>query len=221
MIKRHYRCDICEYKWIALVDKRDPHPNACANPACASLEPVRHDVETERAEGEARILAMAEEGRAPGVRTNVSRAVDYTHKMAEEQYGLTDMNDDGRPGTSAFKDAPPPTTAAVNDEIQQMMDVVRQSGAADLIPVAPEIAAYAGSSDPRQAFFGASGSVQGKAPGPQPAPQASIMAAAPSAAVARAQGEDPVALLHAAGKKGLLNDSYEVVGGVKVPEGAQ
>lgn len=225
--RRHYHCDACDHRWSEIVDADAPAPDGCPNPVCSSLDPATEDTDAERAAGEARVAAMVESGIAPGVKTNASRAVEYTHKMSEEM-GLTDMNDDGRPGTSAFKEEAPAGARQIQDECQQILQAVRESGPAELIPVAPEIAAYTRSTDPREAFFAPGGAVQGK-PGPHAMGGSTISGAATVASVTRQEGNDPMARLHQGAKQaheravaaGLPGDGYEVVGRVKVPQGAQ
>lgn len=97
-------------------------------------------------------------------------------------YGLTDMADSGRAGDVAAK-GPAPIQSAERDQIMQSMAEVEQ-------------AARNGVS---WGWHGGGGS--GTAAGPNG-----------PAAVARADGVDPLALLHDAGKQGKVTMTAEVVG---------
>jgi hypothetical protein len=61
------------------------------------------------------------------IKTSKSRAIDYTQKMVEADYGMTDMNDGSREGDIAAK-APAPMQTAEQDQIaQSVMEYVRET----------------------------------------------------------------------------------------------
>ena len=61
------------------------------------------------------------------IKTNKSRAVDHTQKIMEQDYGLSDFNDNSREGDIAAK-APAPMQTAEHDQIaQSVMEYVRDT----------------------------------------------------------------------------------------------
>lgn len=210
MLKRYYVCDLCDHKFSIMCSKGDPDPEC---PKCNLVADI--DETTERELGEARIRKMVDEGRAPGVLGVKSKAIDYVQSMAENDYGLTDMRDNTRPGEANFKPESPLSNVDATERAREVMQVIAQQPA--LTPVSPHIHAISGAADPRETYWGGSGSLQGAAGPPGGAP-ANIAASAPAASVTRAEGNDPVAKLHAAGQQGLLGNNYEVCGKAPIPK---
>ncbi|MGE3582798.1 MAG: hypothetical protein AB7J28_15445 [Hyphomonadaceae bacterium] len=206
MVKRKYKCS-CGFAWEVLCDKRDPAPDC---PECAVVG--ERDPEAERAADEARLARMLESGTPPAVLTHKSRAIDYTQKMAEESMGLTNMRDNSRPGDAAFMPESGPTTAEVDREVQKIAELARETAAAASAPV-PDAVRQVWGPQAQASQFWMNGAGIGA---PSPAPGANVQMTAPAAAAARADGSDPVGLLHEAGKAGKLGPQYEVVARAKM-----
>lgn len=128
--------------------------------------------------------------------TTKSKAIDFTQKMVERDYGLTDFADNQRAGDVAYKPESPMHTAESDALIRDMIAV----GAAPVMPDHLQKAA--------QDFW---------SPKPlaamAPANAGQLMqAAGGAAALARSEGIDPVQLLHEAGRKGDMDMKLRVVG---------
>lgn len=123
--------------------------------------------------------------------TNKGKAIDIAQSMAEETFGLTDMHDNQRPGDIAAKAPTPMHTAereAITRAIQEMAPALTQSQEA-------QAAAF------WQHNSGAN------------RPPAAMMAAATrGAATARQAGDDPIAQIHEAGRKGGARITADVMG---------
>lgn len=176
-VTRRYACDQCEHEWTFLHLKRDePYPDCprCEAQAAASL-PTMFAINTVK-----------------------SKAVDFAQKMAEEDYGLTDMNDNMREGDVAAK-APPPIQTAEAEALTRMMK--------DTVPDCTDEQAQAVKN-----FW---------QPGSSVAPAQATQMAAPGAAAARQLGADPVQMLHKSEKAhaqqtGTVGPKLEVVGRAKL-----
>lgn len=176
-VRREWYCDDCGHQWNTVHDAGADEDYV---PVCLECE------------------AMAGQVRRPvGIKTNASRAVDFAHNMAEQDYGLTDMNDNTRAGESVVKGPAPIQTA----EAQAMARELVAAGAPERM--APELEAQA------KSFF--SGNVVNPnsaatnpiaAAIPQTLDAARAMAA-PGVHASRGMRADPLGLLHEAGKKGL------------------
>ena len=171
-IRRTWYCDICEEKWVTVTDpdQEDVCPDC---PECASMPE--------------RVIVPF------GVKTNASRAVEFAHKMAEQDYGLTDMKDHLQQGDISHK-APAPIQTSEAEAIAR--EILNAGGV-------PERAGDALQSHV-QNFWGAGMAAtapQGPSLVPTSLDQARMMAA-PAAQASKGMGADPVALLHEAGKKG-------------------
>src|SRR6516162_5916553 len=85
MIYRTYQCIDCNY-----IFEIECESSSTEDPPCPECDKVLDWV--------------------PGmfsIKTERSRAVDYTQKVIEEDYGLTDLKDNNREGDVAFKPPPP------------------------------------------------------------------------------------------------------------------
>lgn len=172
-VRRTWYCDACEHKWVVVTDADDPTIPSC--PMCLD-EPVQHFEPF-------------------GVKTNASRAVEFAHKMAERDFGVTDLNDHLKKGDIAHK-APPPIQNAEAEAITQA--ILDAGGVPDRQRVAEHLKPLV------KGFFGANGAAAGPQQGPIKQAIDNAVATAPvAAAMARQEGSDPVALLHEAGKQGL------------------
>lgn len=118
---------------------------------------------------------------APNIIGVKAKAIDYAQRVAEETFGLTDMNDNNRPGDIVAKGPSPIQTSeseAITREFMAMTNAPPE--------IAPHLQGYV------KSFFGASEAANM----PQANTLAQIQGAAPAAQEARAQGVDPVGLLH-------------------------
>jgi DNA-directed RNA polymerase subunit RPC12/RpoP len=118
---------------------------------------------------------------APNIIGVKAKAIDIAQKVAEETFGLTDMNDNNRPGDIVVKSPSPIQTAeseAITREYMAMTNAPPE--------IAPHLQGYV------KSFFGAAEA--GNMPSANP--MAQIQGAAPAAAEARSQGVDPIGLLH-------------------------
>lgn len=191
MVRRTYKCGDCGNVFKVTQDAREALLADC--PTCTAA--AAHDPVAEFEEGEARIQKMADERRAPGVRSNVSRAVDLAHNMMETDYGMTDANDTGRQGDAAFK-APAPIQSREAQAITRQMVEAKAITEAEAEPFVEQTKGFWQHQQ-----------------GAMPANVAAqvMQAGAAGAAEARSAGVDPIALMHQAGKQGLLKDKLSVV----------
>lgn len=65
----------------------------------------------------------------PAIGTTKSKAIDIVQKMAEEDYGLTDMNDNQRVGDIAFKGPATVGTAEAEAQLRQIIEMSAQVAA--------------------------------------------------------------------------------------------
>lgn len=173
-VTRRYLCD-CGHEWTKLhFDRADPVPE------CPSCE-VR---------GEA--SAPAEIPGTFAITGDRSRAIDFAQKMAEEDYGLTDMNDNMREGDVAAKGPRPAQTAEVEAAVMQLKEAV------------PELS---GEQAEMTKNFWMKGPQQGS---PEMAALASTAMA--NAGPTRESGSDPLALLHQGQKAAGGGMKLDVIG---------
>jgi hypothetical protein len=116
---------------------------------------------------------------APNIIGNKAKAIDIAQKIAEEDFGLTDMRDNTRPGDVIAK-PPSPIQTAESEAITREL-VAYTNAPAD---IAPHLQGYV------KDFFGAA---QGSSPAADTLTQ--IQGAAPAAQAARAEGKDPISML--------------------------
>lgn len=175
-VTRRYACNECDHEWVFLHLSRDePYPECpkCEAMAASSL-PTMFAIN--------------------GVK---SKAIDFTQKMAEESYGLTNFHDNMREGDVAAM-APPPIQTAEAEALTMAMK-----------EMAPEM------TDAQ-----AQGVKNFWQPGSSTSSQVANIAA-PASAAARQLGADPVEMLHksekASGRQGM---KLEVVGRAKATDAA-
>ena len=125
------------------------------------------------------------------IKTNASRAVEAAYAMAERDFGVTDIKDNLRQGDVPVKAPPPINTAEAEAMTRELVGAgaVREDVAPHLQPMIRN-------------FWGAGGGA-GMAPAMAQQVAPMVQAAPAAAREARAEGSDPMAILHAAGKKGL------------------
>lgn len=112
MIIRTYLCEDCNRQFEVTCDSGEDGDPDC--PECSKvLEwiPSRLNIKTDR-----------------------SRAVDYTQKMIEQDYGLTDLKDGNREGDVAYKEPRQPTTHERETIEQSVREYVRETTANVPVP---------------------------------------------------------------------------------------
>jgi len=173
-IRGTYLCEDCNHQFIGWRESDGPYPNC---PACGV---------------EGGFAPMS-----PSIIGVKAKAIDIAQKIAEENFGLTDMNDNQKIGDVAAK-APSAIQTAEADAMTKELMVATNAPSS----VAPHLQGYV------KSFFGAA-----YAGGGAPVDTlAQIQGAAPAAAEARKMGVDPIALLRdAKGQRGGI-DNIQVVG---------
>lgn len=101
--KRRYRCDDCGLVFDSHHRSQDEPVPPC--PRCPAETPAPSYMPP-----------------MPALNTTKSKAIDLAQKMAEEDYGLTDINDNQRAGDIAFKAPAPMSTAEREAEIRAMVE---------------------------------------------------------------------------------------------------
>jgi hypothetical protein len=104
-IRRRYRCDVCEHVFDVRHEREDEPPPPC--PACVAVG---------QTEGAPTYIPPM-----PALGTTKGKAIDLAQKMAEEDFGLTDFNDNQRVGDIAVKAAAPMQTAERDEAVRQML----------------------------------------------------------------------------------------------------
>ena len=182
-VRRTYRCDDCAYQWRVVYPDGAP----TGAPECPKCEAASQYVPP-----------------LPGVLTTKSQAIDYAHKMAEEDFGLTNMRDNQREGDVAVMGPPPAQTAEIERmtrELKELAEHTQASGEA----IAPEVAAMTSGG------FWQDG---GLANSPSLSSQASA-----ATAQQRAEGVDPVGMLEQGRQAGISTRMrYQVVGADAMPQ---
>lgn len=157
----------------------------------------------------------------PGVLTFRSKAIDYTQRMAEQDYGLTNFSDNQRAGDIAYKGPAPMQGAEADREIRQWMEA--SQAIATQLPAGPSGAAPPAPGEQPTMLRDPAAQVanfwQGHA-GSQVAEQ-SIAAngvAAQASREAKAQGVDPVGILERGRETGSMPFKLNVVGSCTAEE---
>lgn len=184
--KRPYMCDVCGIAFIHTHVRRDEPAPDC--PTCALL--ARHDSEREAQDNVARFQRMIESGIAPGVRTNVSRAVEHT-QMIMEELGHTDFKDNTREGESIVKGPAPIQTAERDQMVQEIKQYQEQVTSPSPIMLKPQDMA----AQIKNAWQ----------PAGAPMPAGSNTAAS----AAKAMGAEPIAMIDQARMK-PLNENFKI-----------
>lgn len=189
MIIRSYYCNDCNHLFEVQCKSND------GDPACPFCE-----------------AAMQWRPQSFSIKTNKSRAMDLTQNIIEQDFGLTDFNDNTREGETVAKTPVAPTTADREKEAQaalefgDMIEARQKSMGEQQLDHAPP-----GQQAAVRNFFGPSG-----AAGPiasQSMVGSSLIAAAKSgpAALGARDGVDPMGALHRLGKEGKLPSSMRIV----------
>ena len=177
LTRRTFACDDCEIEWSQWLTREDPLPEC---PVCK--------------EREARSAVTS-----PALLTNKSKAVDIAQDMMEEM-GYTDFNDNQRKGDTAVKTPAPMGTAErealmqVSAEMQREMEIALPSAAPQRDAKGQPIEGAQSQASMADGFW--QHTPHASAPSPQ-VQQALTGAAVLGARQARAEGADPMALLHA------------------------
>lgn len=187
LIRRRYQCDVCEHIFEDRVSSADAPLPDC--PKCP--KPVAAASPSAPLPG----TGLTWKAPMPALLTTKAKAIDYTQKMAEEVYGLTDMNDNQRAGDIAYKPPAPMHTA----EIEKLTREMAEAGMAlNAIPL-----------EHREK---AANYWQGGAGAAAETTIATEAIYKPAAAAARAQGVEPIAILEEGRKTGSMPMRMEVVG---------
>jgi hypothetical protein len=131
------------------------------------------------------------------IKTTKSRAMDVTQDILEKDFGLTNFKDNQREGDVAAITAPAPSQAAKDAEIRQLSEVVQQTTGQPLTAQQHAMA---------QSFWGGGNAMQQAIPA-----DAMLAGAKQNTAAADAEGVNPMALLHKAGKAGHLKTPIKIV----------
>ena len=184
-IRGTYHCDQCDQRFTGWRETDGPYPDC---PTCGS--------------------GGSWAPQAPAILGNRSKAIDYAQRMAEEDYGLTDMNDNMRPGDVVAKGPSPIQTAEADQITREMIEA--SNGA----PVVPEHL-----KSQVQNFFQTAQIPAGTSVTPEMAQAqvaGAIQGSSGAAAIARREGADPIALLHKArgtdGGKKIGIEALNIVG---------
>lgn len=116
-VSRTYLCTDCSHEFSKLHLDREERETEC--PRCA--EQTVHQL--------------------PGrinIGTNKGKAIDYVQKMAEEDYGLTDMRDNQRAGDIAAM-GPSHMQTAEREQVQQQIAEAIRATAGEGTPISPEV----------------------------------------------------------------------------------
>lgn len=161
-----YHCDDCEIQFKGWRESDGPYPDCPQCNAKGGWAP-----------------------QSPNIIGVKAKAIDIAQKVAEENFGLTDMRDNTRQGDTIVKSPSPIQTSeadAITRDLQAYTDAPPE--------LAPHLKQYV------QNFFGATNQ------GPSIDPLSTIQSAAPAAKIARDQGVDPIAMLgSSSARKGGIN----------------
>jgi hypothetical protein len=116
MLRRTYKCDAGHQFVHRTADPNEPAPPCpgCPPPIPSAPGPV-----------------VAWVPPLPALGTTKGKAIDLAQKIAEEDYGLTDFNDNQRAGDIAYKPPAPMQTAEREAAIREMM----QAGVPEALPM--------------------------------------------------------------------------------------
>jgi hypothetical protein len=180
VIIRTYQCDECGLQFEVALDS-----GTDADPDCPDCSKILNWV--------------------PGMfalKTDKSRAVDLTQRVMEQDYGLTNFNDNSREGDVAFKPPPEMQTAEREDIEQAVREYVRETTQvpASVAGAKPQAEAAPAPSN----FWGAqpTGGVQ-----TQPIPAAMMLAGAKTGP----QGPNPMEMLQQGIKSGQLASKAHII----------
>lgn len=205
MYRRRYRCGDCDKTFDQRVaDQNDPPPECPYCPkVTAALTPAGP------------VIAWV--APLPALGTNKGRAIDLAQKMAEEDYGLTDMNDNQRAGDIAAKVAAPMTGPQADTAIREWMEM-SQAVATQMpagVPPAPG-AEPTLLNDPRKQAENYWQGHQGTAAADQSIGQGTVASQASKAQ--RDMGIDAVGILEHGRASGMMQPRLNVVASVTEEE---
>ncbi len=108
LYKTTFNCTSCGNRWSVIDKEKTTEIPAC--PQCQTLKQYEiREVVGGTPDAPARV--------GPIIGSNKSKAVDAVYRMAEQDYGMTDMKDNLRPGDIAYK----MPTEQVSPEMQQQL----------------------------------------------------------------------------------------------------
>ncbi len=194
MFRRRFACDECHTQFEDRVADRTTPPPDC--PTCVKA-------------GAPATPAIYIPPK-PAIGTFKAKVIDYTQRMAEEDYGLTDMNDNQRPGDIAFKPDSPVQTAQLESEIRQWAEM--STAIAHATPALPGDTPNSDAKLLTSAAMQRENYWQGHQ-GETTTEQSIGASAAAKAASdrAREQGVDPIGILERGRETGMMAPRYNVV----------
>lgn len=195
-IRRRYHCDACNFTWEVRLDNPDEPTPDC--PRCVAAGATG---------GVAYVPPM------PALGTTKGKAIDLAQRIAEEDYGMTDMNDNQRAGDIAFKGPAPMQTAEAEKQLREMMEYQAQMGPAAPLPDGPTAP-----DGTRQLLVDKQlqkeNYWQGSAGGSAETTVGQAEAARAASDAARRQGVDPVGILEQGRSSGNMPFRVNAVGAV-------
>lgn len=184
LIRRRYRCDVCAFTFEMRHKSSDEPMPDC--PKCV--------------EAGAEVAGVAYIPPRPAIGTTKGKSIDLAQRIAEEDYGLTDFNDNQRVGDIAFKPPAPMHTAEREAEIRALM----QAGVpADL---------------PKEHQEKAANFWQGNAGGSAEQTIATQAVGKEASAKARDQGSEPLGILERGRATGNMPFKLNVMSKADAPE---
>lgn len=170
-VRRTFACTDCDTEWTMWCERDAPFPE------CAICTQAAQPAVT-----------------SPALLTTKSQAVDIAQQTMEDM-GYTDFNDNQRKGDIAFKPPSDPTTSEVEAMVRQSVEMSREMD----VPKLSEAPTVPGGLSQAQmgANFWSGGMQTGPSAVPAEVQQTLIPAAQMGANIARAEGKDPIAMLHA------------------------
>lgn len=185
--RRTYRCDDCLLEWRVQVDTIDAPVDDC--PVCAAK--------------------AREEMPMPALGTNKGRAVDLAQKIAEEDFGLTNMRDNQREGDTAMI-GPSAMQTAERETITRELMALAQQTKAEGQAMAPEVEAAVENLANPGGFWQNQPMTTGEM----------ITQAKPFQDQQKAEGIDPVRMLQDGVSGAGLQPKYRVIARDKMPAAA-
>lgn len=200
LYRRRYHCDVCDHTFdMRHASLEEPMPDC---PKCVELGKA--------AAGSAAVGWIPPH---PAIGTFKGKSIDLAQKIAEEDYGMTNMRDNQRPGDTAFLPDAPMQTAEAEKRLREIMEFTQHAETelpAPTGPLAPD-GTRNWLTDPaaqRDNFF------QGNMGGTAEETIGQGAAAKAASEAARADGVDPVGLLERGKASGNMPLRLKVMGAV-------
>lgn len=107
LIRRRYHCDVCDLIFDMRHESEDEPMPDC--PKCI-------------ADGQAAASKIEWVPPLPAIGTNKGKAIDLAQEIAEQDYGMTNMRDNQRPGDTAFLPDAPMQTAEAEKQMREILE---------------------------------------------------------------------------------------------------